>query len=338
MKILENYSLKYLNSFGVDVSARYFIEISDVNDLNKVYNFIYKNRLNYIILGDGSNSLFINNFNGIVLHLNKTGFEIEETSQNWKITAYGGQNWDKLVKESVEHGITGLENLSYIPGSVGAAPVQNIGAYGAELSDFFKECTIFNLETGVFRKMDKSECKFSYRDSIFKNDLKNQVIILSAKLEIQKKRKLNFAYDSIEKFIKTNNLTVSSSAQLRDVIISIRNSKIPMPATMKNAGSFFKNPITDDKTVDKIRSRYSDAPIYSLENKKFKISAGWLIEKCGFKGIRVGDVGTYEKQALVIVNYGNASGLEIYNFAMYVQKNVFEEFGIFLEPEVNIIK
>ncbi len=338
MRILENFSLRHLNSFGVDVNARYFIEIADFNDLNKVYNFIHNNGLKCIILGEGSNSLFINNINEIVLHISKKGFEIEETSANWKITAFGGQNWDNLIKASVEHGIIGLENLSYIPGSVGAAPVQNIGAYGAELSEFFVECTIFDLTTGDIRKMNKSDCKFSYRDSIFKNELKNRIIILSAKLEVGKNRKLNFAYETIEKFIKANNLTVSNSTQLREIIISIRNSKIPMPLKIKNAGSFFKNPAADERTIEKIKSKHKDAPIYRLPNEKFKISAGWLIEKCGLKGIRKGDVGTYEKQALVIVNYGNASGQEIYNFAMDIQKNVYKEFGIFLEPEVNIIK
>ncbi|MBZ0178806.1 MAG: UDP-N-acetylmuramate dehydrogenase [Melioribacteraceae bacterium] len=338
MKILENYSLKQLNSFGVDIKTRYYIKISDFADLPKIYNFIYKNDLNYFILGDGSNSLFINNFNGIVLHMKKSGYKIEETSQNWKITAYGGQNWDNLVQASVEHGIIGLENLSYIPGSVGAAPVQNIGAYGAELSDFLKECEIFDLRTGDIRSMDSSECRFSYRESVFKNELKNRVVILSVKLEIAKSRKLNFAYEGIEKYIKNNNLTVSNSAQLREVIIAVRNSKIPMPSKFKNAGSFFKNPIINKTTVDKIKSLYRDVPIYILGNENFKIPAGWLIEICGLKGIRIGDVGTFEKQALVIVNYGNASGQEIYNFALDIQTKVYEEFGIFLEPEVNIIK
>lgn len=338
MKIYENYSLKNYNSFGIEVYSKYFVEIFNENDLNKLYKFINENDLNYYILGEGSNTLFINDFNGTIIHFYQTGFQIEQTDENWIISANGGQNWDELVGASVEHGIIGLENLSHIPGSVGAAPIQNIGAYGVELSEFFKECTVFNIEMCEINKMQKSECRFSYRDSIFKNELKNKVLILSISLEIEKNRKLDFSYDSLSNYISKNNIKISSSSQLREIIISLRNSKIPLPSKIGNAGSFFKNPFIDENIYKRIKSKYNNAPIFRSNKGVVKISAGWLIEKCGFKGKRKGNVGTHKDQALVLVNFGEATGKEIHDFAATIQQKVYEEFGIFLETEVNIVK
>ncbi|WP_418498989.1 UDP-N-acetylmuramate dehydrogenase [Flagellimonas sp.] len=338
MTIQENISLKSHNTFGIDVKARFFVEITGLAQLQKVLELTaYPKRF---IISGGSNMLLTKDIDALVMHINLKGISIaEENGESVEIKAMAGENWHNLAMWSLDRGYGGLENLSLIPGNVGTAPIQNIGAYGVELKDVFISCTAMDVETGELVAFDKEDCQFGYRDSIFKNEAKDKFIITSVNLRLTKKdHVLHTGYGAIEEELKSNGIVYPTIRDISNAVIAIRQSKLPDPKELGNSGSFFKNPMISKKKFDKFIKHHPKAPFYELEDDQFKIPAGWLIEQCGFKGKRFGDAGVHEKQALVLVNYGKATGKEILELAENIQKEVKNKFGIDILPEVNIIK
>ncbi|MDC6384375.1 UDP-N-acetylmuramate dehydrogenase [Flagellimonas taeanensis] len=338
MTIQENISLKSYNTFGIDVKARFFVEITGLAQLQKVLELTaYPKRF---IISGGSNMLLTKDIDALVMHIALKGISItEENGETVEIKAMAGENWHNLVMWSLDRGYGGLENLSLIPGNVGTAPIQNIGAYGVELKDIFVSCTAMDVETGELVAFDKENCEFGYRDSIFKNGAKNKYIITSVNLRLTKKdHVLHTGYGAIEEELKNNGIVYPTIRDISNAVIAIRQSKLPDPKELGNSGSFFKNPVISKKKFDKFIKSHPKAPFYELDDDQYKIPAGWLIEQSGFKGKRFGDAGVHEKQALVLVNYGNATGKEILQLAENIQKEVQKNFGINIHPEVNIIK
>lgn len=341
MIIRENFSLKKLNTFGIDVAAKFFAEVSTAEDIKEL---ILDKRFSAevkLILGGGSNILFSKNFNGLIIHPMNAGFQgikiIEEDDSTALIKAGAGIVWHDLVKFSLEKNLGGIENLSLIPGSVGAAPIQNIGAYGAELKDTFHKLTGIHLESGEEKTFSREDCKFAYRNSIFKNEAKNQYIITSVTLQLNKNPKFNISYGAIEQELKVMNVTTLSVMAISEAVCNIRRSKLPDPAVIGNAGSFFKNPEVTEQKYKELKTAYPEMVAHPASAGHMKLAAGWLIEQCGWKGNQVGNVGMHKKQALVLVNYGNATAEELYQHALRVQKSVEEKFGVVLEMEVNIV-
>jgi len=336
--IQENISLKSYNTFGIDVKARFFVEITGLAQLQKVLELTaYPKRF---IVSGGSNMLLTKDIDALVMHIALKGISIaEENGETVEIKAMAGENWHNLVMWSLDRGYGGLENLSLIPGNVGTAPIQNIGAYGVELKDIFVSCTAMDVETGELVAFDKENCEFGYRDSIFKNGAKNKYIITSVNLRLTKKdHVLHTGYGAIEEELRNNGIVYPTIRDISNAVIAIRQSKLPDPKELGNSGSFFKNPVISKKKFDKFIKSHPKAPFYELDDDQYKIPAGWLIEQSGFKGKRFGDAGVHEKQALVLVNYGNATGKEILQLAENIQKEVQKNFGINIHPEVNIIK
>ncbi|WP_337873160.1 UDP-N-acetylmuramate dehydrogenase [Ignavibacterium sp.] len=337
MKLFENFSLKDFNTFHVDVKAEKFVVIESTEELKEFFDEFDVNKNNLLLLGGGSNILFTKDVDSTILHLAFQNLsEVQEDNNFVLIEADAGMNWDELVKYSVEKNLGGIENLALIPGTVGAAPIQNIGAYGQELKDTLFQVEYFDMSDKKFKVLDNAHCKFGYRDSIFKNDLQYKFIITKVTLRLKKNPEPTVNYGNVENELKKSGITDPTIADVSCIIRKIRTEKLPDPAKIGNAGSFFKNPFVDDVTFQKIKNDFPDVPSFRQEGK-VKIPAAWLIEKSGLKGFRKGDVGTYPNQPLVIVNYGNATGKEIYNFAMSIKQTVLEKFNIELEPEVNVI-
>lgn len=337
MKIFENHSLKNHNTFGVDVKARYFVELNSVDD----YKSILRNRelsgMKKVILGEGSNVLFQKDFNGVVIKNCIKGINVAKEDEEIIDIKFGaGENWDEIVEYCVSKGYGGIENLSLIPGLVGAAPIQNIGAYGVELEQVFISLKGIFTENGKTKIFEKDECKFGYRDSIFKNELKGKFVVTEVTLRLSKKPGVNLTYKILQDYCKDKGMKNPTIADIRESVIEIRRSKLPDPVEIGNAGSFFKNPVVNEEKLELILAQNPDL-VFFKSGDNYKIPAGWLIETCGLKGYRKGNVGTYPKQALVIVNYGGASGEEIVSFSKMIQTEVMNKFGIFLIPEVNII-
>ncbi|MAU15322.1 MAG: UDP-N-acetylenolpyruvoylglucosamine reductase [Muricauda sp.] len=338
MKIQENISLKNYNTFGIDVKARFFVEITGLVQLQKVLEL--KAYPKKFIISGGSNMLLTKDIDALVMHIQLKGISlVHEDEDTVEIKVMAGENWHELVMWSLEQGYGGLENLSLIPGNVGTTPIQNIGAYGVELKDVFVSCAAMDIKTGELEGFDKEACKFGYRDSIFKNEAKDKYIITSVNLKLTKKEHvLHTGYGSIENELRKKGIVHPTIKDVSDAVISIRQSKLPDPKKIGNSGSFFKNPIISKKTFDKFIKKHPEAPFYEMEENEYKIPAGWLIEQCGFKGKRFGDAGVHEKQALVLVNYGNATGKEILALAQKIQDEVKKKYNIKIQPEVNIIK
>lgn len=338
MTIQKNISLKEFNTFHVEASAKYFCEINDINELESVITDSRFRNEQKLILGGGSNLLFIKDFDGIVIKNNIGGIDIiSEDEKSVLLKVGAGNDWDKFVEYTVDYGFNGLENLSLIPGTVGASPIQNIGAYGVEVKDVIELVNGYSLNNFDMRIFSNSECKFGYRDSIFKNELKNKIIVTSVVFRLSKVGKVKSNYAAIKNYILEKNITKITPTEIRKAVIEIRESKLPNPREISNAGSFFKNPIISKEKFEEIKSEYPDLNGYKVDDNSVKISAGWLIEKCGLKGKRIKDVGIYDKQALVIVNYGNASGMEIKNLAEEIRDIVLDKFNISLQFEVNIL-
>jgi len=291
-----------------------------------------------MIIGGGSNILFTKNYEGVVLKNNLKGIDVirEDTDYIW-VRAGGGELWHTLVMFCVERNYGGIENLSLIPGSVGAAPLQNIGAYGVELVHTFYELEAMDLSTGGFRIFDKSACGFGYRDSVFKNVLRGKYFITSVTLQLRKQPVFHVEYGAIRQTLEAMHINTYSVKAISDAVIAIRRSKLPDPEDIGNAGSFFKNPEIDTTFYTSLKQKFPQMPGYAVNENKTKVPAGWLIEQCGWKGKRVGDAGVHKDQALVIVNYGKATGDEIYALAMEVKITVKDKFGIDINPEVNIV-
>ncbi|MCX6234013.1 MAG: UDP-N-acetylmuramate dehydrogenase [Bacteroidetes bacterium] len=337
MNIGENISLRPYNTFGIDVNARYFMDILSVDDIDSVIKAGHPEFSRLLILGFGSNILFTQDFDGLVLRIGIKGIEkVYEDTDHVGIKAYAGEKWDDLVGYCVENGYAGLENLSLIPGSTGAAPVQNIGAYGAEFGNCFKELEAIHTTTGQFRHFSKSDCAFSYRNSVFKSNLKDQYAILSVTFILNKRAEFNTSYGTIEEELKVMGVRKKNLLNVREAICRIRRSKLPDPALIGNAGSFFKNPSVSLEKYSELKKAYPNMVVFQGDENTYKISAGWLIEDCGWKGKRIGDAGVYPRQALVLVNYGHASGQNILDLASTISQSVKNRFGIDLESEVNI--
>lgn len=338
MIIQKNRSLKEFNTFHVEAFAKYFCEINDISELELLFADDRFRNEQKLILGGGSNILFTKDFNGIVIKHNICGIDIVSESENNILIKVGaGNNWDEYVEYTVSSGLNGLENLSLIPGTVGASPIQNIGAYGVEVKDVIESVNGLFLDNFKMRTFSNPECKFGYRDSIFKNELKNKFIVTSVIFNLSKDGKVKSDYIAIKNYISEKNITEVTPGEIRKAVIDIRRSKLPDPKEISNAGSFFKNPIISEEKFENMKLDYPDLNGYKADDNLVKISAGWLIEKCGLKGKRSKDVGIYDKQALVIVNYGNASGMEIKKFAEEIRDIVLEKFNISLQFEVNIL-
>lgn len=337
MQILENYDLTTQNTFGIKAFAKYFTEVSQEEDLSSLFQSEQFKEYEHLFLGGGSNVLFTRDFNGIVI-LNKIkGIEIiNETEEDVWIKAYGGEIWHDLVLFAVGHEYWGIENLSWVPGTVGAAPMQNIGAYGAELKDTLVSVEAYDILNGEKIIFQNIECNFGYRDSIFKNIVKNKYFISAIILKLSKVEKKNITYKALQDYFEQNNINPESIKDISDAVIEIRKSKLPDPKIIGNAGSFFKNVFVEKEKLNELLERYLNLP-YFEEESVFKIPAGWLIQECGWKGYRVGNVGVHDKQALVLVNHGGATGEEIKNLAMQIIESVKQKFDLTLTPEVNFV-
>lgn len=337
MQVYQNYLLKEYNTFGIAAAAKYFVSFSSVEELEEVLDN-NKNIPFKMILGGGSNILFTRDYNGLVLKNTIPGIKVlNEDNEYIYVNAGAGIKWHDLVLFCVKNNYAGMENLSLIPGNVGASPMQNIGAYGVEVKDIFYELEAFHLEDKTVIKFSAKDCEFGYRDSIFKRQLKGQFAILNVTYRLKKNPVFNVSYGAIEKELEKMKVQELSIKVISDAVIHIRTSKLPDPAVIGNAGSFFKNPIIGKSEFKKIQDTEKDITYYEAGENKYKIPAGWLIEQCGWKGYRKGDAGCYEKQALVLVNYGNATGKEIYNLSEEIKISVQEKFGIELEREVNVV-
>ena len=336
MHIEYNKSLKEYNTFGVDVTASRFVAVTNMSDLQLLLTQEKDN--NFFLLGGGSNMLLINAIDALVIHLNLKGISIiKETEDDITLKVQAGENWHQFVLYCLQHNYGGLENMSLIPGNVGTSPIQNIGAYGVELKDTFVSCDTIHIETHKTKTFTKKNCHFGYRNSIFKNEVKGQYIITSVTFQLTKKtHKLHTEYGAIKNELQAQGITTPTIKDISNAVIAIRKSKLPDPATLGNSGSFFKNPIVDIATFNSFKNTFPEAPYYEVSATEYKIPAGWLIEQAGFKGKRYGDAGVHKNQALVLVNYGDATGKEIWELAMKIQKKVKNDFGIFIVPEVNI--
>lgn len=337
LQIRENVSLKNFNTFGVEAIARYLVEINHEDELTELFSDPKWLQIPRLVLGGGSNVLFTKNFEGLVIKMNIRGIEHRISHEEVHIEAGAGENWNELVDYCVAHGFAGMENLSLIPGSVGASPVQNIGAYGVELKDVFESCQAFKISAQHKKTFVKEACGFGYRESIFKGELKNQYIITSVKFKLSLQPKINTKYGAIEDELRKREISDPTIQDISKVVSHIRVSKLPDPSTIGNAGSFFQNPVIDFADFEKLKSKFPDVVNFPAGNHKIKLAAGWLIEQCGWKGQIIGQTGTFKNQALVLVNYGQASGAEIYALSSQIIDSVYNKFGVELHREVNIL-
>jgi UDP-N-acetylmuramate dehydrogenase len=337
MQILNNVSLKPFNTLGIDAKASFFAVPDHPEQVHELFKNPKFNNLPKLILGGGSNILFQKDFEGLVLKINFQGLTHTFINSNQVIvTAGAAENWDGLVQFCVNNNWGGLENLSLIPGSVGAAPIQNIGAYGVELKDVFSHLDALDLQTFEIRRFSHEECDFAYRNSVFKNVLKNRFLISSVSFILSTKPLFNLSYPALLDEINKSGVEITMQS-VAEAIVRIRRSKLPDPEHLGNAGSFFKNPVVDITKFDTIKAEHPLVPSFFQKDGLIKIPAAWLIEQCGWKGKRFGDAGVHAHQPLVLVNYGRATGLEILELAWRIRDSVFNRFNILLEAEVNII-
>ena len=335
MKIKENISLKPYNTFGIDVSTSQFAEVSSVKELKKV---LLTNTSPLLILGGGSNVLFTKDYEGLVIKNNLKGIELVDESEEEVFLKVGaGEVWHEFVLSCIKNNFAGVENLSLIPGNVGASPMQNIGAYGVEVKDLITEVEAFDLESHLIQTFTNSACEFDYRSSVFKTSLKGKYLITAVTFKLKKQANINTSYGAIEQELLRMNISNPTIKNVSDAVINIRSSKLPDPKKIGNSGSFFKNPIVSKEQKIKILEKHPEAPHYIQPDGSFKIAAGWLIEKCGWKGKRIETYGVHELQALVLVNYGGAKGGDIFDLSAQIIASVDATFGIVLEREVNII-
>lgn len=337
LQIQQNVSLKNFNSFGIEASAKYFAEISHEDELVELFMDPQWKEVPRLVMGGGSNMLLLNDYDGLVIRMNIRGIEHRISHDDVFVEAGAGEVWNDLVNYAVAHEYAGLENLSLIPGSVGASPIQNIGAYGVELKDVFESCRAFEIATGGFKTFTKADCGFGYRESVFKTELKGQYIIVSVKFHLSLKPDLNLRYGAIEQELNNRGITQPTIKDVSQVVSHIRVSKLPDPSTIGNAGSFFKNPVITTEQFLTILQQHPELVNYPAGDGLIKLAAGWLIEQCGWKGKTVGNTGTWKNQALVLVNHGGATGTEIYALSSQIIDSVYTKFGVLLEREVNMI-
>ena len=332
-------NLQSYNSFGFNVIAKQWVEINDARELDRLLRSPEYKKEKHLVLSGGNNILFTSDFfDGIVIHVNNKGIKtIADDGDKVIVRVQAGEDWPEFVKQMVSKGYYGVENLAHIPGKVGAAPVQNIGAYGMELKDSFLKCEAVNLENGRKRTFDNKECVFGYRSSIFKGMLKGQYVITSVDFQLSKSGELRLDYGNIRSYLSEHGIDSPTLLQLHDAICAIRDAKLPDPKVIGNAGSFFKNPVIKMEQFRTLQQQYPDMPHYDEPDGKVKVPAGWLIEQAGWKGWHNEHVGVYEKQALVLVHYGNGKGEDIVYLSKQIQQSVEEKFGIQISPEVNFV-
>ena len=333
MKDISNYSLKEHNTFGIEARCRRFLEYSTVDEARDVAAILRETGDPYIIIGGGSNLLLTRDFEGIVVHSALTGVDID----GCRMTCGSGMEWDRVVALAVEQGLYGAENLSLIPGDVGASAVQNIGAYGVEAKDLIVEVEAIEIASGMLRTFSNADCQYGYRDSRFKHDWKSQYLMTHVTYALQSTFEPKLDYGNIRAELERKGISNPTAAQLRAVIIDIRNAKLPDPKVMGNAGSFFMNPVVSREKYESLAAQYEGMPHYTIDSDHEKIPAGWMIEQCGWKGRSLGRAGVHDKQALVLVNRGGATGAEVVTLCETIRKGVREKFGIDIHPEVNII-
>lgn len=336
MNVSLNSSLKDYNTFGIDVKARQFISVTSLEELKQVLKNNYSKDL--FVLGGGSNMLLTKDIASTVLHIGLKGKElISQSDDRVLVRISAGENWQQTVQWTLDHNWGGLENLSLIPGNTGTAPIQNIGAYGVELKDSFVSCDVIDVQTMETRTFTKAECDFDYRSSIFKTSVKGKYIITSVVFQLTRKNHtLNTKYGAIKEALEEMQIDNPGIKDVSAAVIKIRQQKLPDPKELGNSGSFFKNPVIPMAKLKELQKKYPDIPSYTVSEEEVKVPAGWLIDQAGFKGYREGDAGVHKKQALVLVNYGHASGNEVLDLARKIQKRIKQEYGIDLQPEVNI--
>lgn len=338
MQVQQNYPLKKYNTFGIDAYAEYFSAFTSINDLKQLLLTTANKQQETLILGGGSNILFTKNYNGLVLKNEiKELHTVHEDEDHAYVRVGAGENWHQFVLYCIKHNFSGIENLSLIPGNVGASPMQNIGAYGVEIKDVFYSLEAFHLKEQRITNFTLNDCEFGYRDSVFKKRFKDQFVILSVTFLLNKKPQYNISYGAIKEELEKMGVRDLSIQAISQAVINIRSARLPDPNVIGNAGSFFKNPEVSNHEFHELQRIYPDIVGYTFHNQNVKLAAGWLIEQCGWKGFRRGDAGCHEKQALVLVNYGNASGKEIYDLSTEIKISVKEKFNVDLEREVNII-
>lgn len=336
MEIQENISLKSFNSFGIDANAKFLANVSNTDKVSEVFDRCKEEKL--LILGGGSNILFTKDFDGLVLRNCIKGIDVLGENEDSVLIRFGaGEIWHNAVLHCIEMGFAGIENLSLIPGNCGAAPMQNIGAYGVEIKQVFESLDAFHIPSGKVHSFSNSDCNFGYRESVFKNKVKGEYLILNITLRLNKKADFNVSYGAINQELERMGVTELSIKAVSDAVINIRQSKLPDPKKIGNAGSFFKNPIVSKELLHEIQKSYPDVVNYPVGDEKVKLAAGWLIDQAGWKGYRDQDFGVHKNQALVLVNYGQAKGKEIYDLSQEILQSVKEKYEVELEREVNII-
>ena len=337
MEILENFSLKKYNTFGIEAKAKQFVAVHSTEELQQVLAQ-HPNEKKFI-LGGGSNMLLTQDIDALVIHIDLKGKKIIDANDDFVwVEAQAGENWHEFVLWTIEQDFGGLENMSLIPGNVGTTPVQNIGAYGTEIKDTFVSCHAMHIATQEIKKFTNADCHFGYRESIFKNEVKDQFVITSVIFKLTKtNHQINISYGDITGELAKNGITQPTLKDVSNAVIAIRQSKLPDPKELGNSGSFFKNPILPKADFESIHKKFPETRFFEVSPTEVKVPAGWLIEQAGFKGKRFGDAGIHKNQALVLVNYGNATGQEIVAVSKKIQETIFNTFGIHIEAEVNII-
>jgi UDP-N-acetylmuramate dehydrogenase len=338
MTVQTNVSLKPYNTFGIDATAKYFVEVSSIEQLQAILQNPEYQGIERLILGGGSNLLLTKDFDGIVIKIVIKGIQkFKEDEQNIWLKVGAGEVWHDLVMYCVGHNYAGVENLSLIPGTVGAAPMQNIGAYGVEIKEVFESLEAIEIKTGKSRIFTKDECQFGYRESIFKHAVKGEYVIVTVNFKLSKTPVYHVEYGAIKDTLAEMGIDQLSIKAISDAVISIRQSKLPNPAEIGNAGSFFKNPEIPKAQFDLLKEQFPTIPSYPVNEQTVKVPAGWLIEQAGWKGQRFGDIGVHAKQALVLVNFGGGNGNDIKELSQKIQDSIKEKFGIRLHAEVNFV-
>jgi len=337
VEIQEQVSLKPHNTFGIEVNAKYFVEVKTEAELVELCKSDFLDGKQHLVVGSGSNILFTKDYDGVIIKNSIQGVVFKKSGKLIRVIAGGGVNWNDLVIESLEKGANGLENLALIPGTVGAAPVQNIGAYGVELKEIFEQLKAVEVATGKVKVFTKAQCTFAYRTSVFKKELKGKYIISEVTLDLHNTKKVNTTYGAIGLLLKRKNIEEPTSKDVCEAVISIRESKLPDPAKIGNAGSFFKNPVIPKIDYKELQIKNNGMPAFPQANNKVKVPAAWLIEDTGWKGKTIENVGVSPIQSLVLVNHGGASGKDIKELSKEIQDSVFKKFKIRLEVEVNIL-
>lgn len=336
---MSNQSLRAFNTFGIDVKSRFFAKVTTVDELKTVLTSDEAKQCELLFLGGGSNMLLKSDLDFFVIKLELEGIDLlEEDEHSVLVRSGAGVVWHDFVMYTLDHGWFGLENLSLIPGSVGASPIQNIGAYGVEIKDRFEYLEALNLKTLQIERFNQSDCKFGYRESVFKRALKGKYVITSVIYRLSKTPAINTSYGVINQQLEEMKIVNPTPKDVSEAVIAIRQSKLPDPREIGNSGSFFKNPIVERSLADQIKTKYPDMPSYPVDDSTVKLAAGWLIEQAGWKGKQIGNYGVHKKQALVLVNYGGATGQQIYQLSEDIIQSVQEKFGVQLEREVNIIE